>query len=107
MAGAATLLGGPATRTLVGPREACQLAAVTRDELHRRVDELPDFSLETVALWLERVRDPMIARLDTAPPDDEPYTNEERAADERAREAFERGEGMPLEQLMAELDEAD
>jgi hypothetical protein len=79
----------------------------TRDDLHHLGDELPDHSIEAAALWLVRVRDPMIARLETAPPDDEPFTEEERQAVERAREAFDRGEGIPLEQLMAELDEAD
>ena len=79
---------------------------MTRDELHCLVEELPDHSLEAAALWLERVRDPMIARLETAPPDDEPHTDAERTEDEAASAAYRRGEGTPLEELMAELDAA-
>jgi hypothetical protein len=36
-----------------------------------------------------------------------PSPTEERAEVERARQAFERGEGIPLEHVMAELDAAD
>lgn len=80
---------------------------MTRDDLHRLVDELPDHSLEAAGLWLERMRDPMVARLETAPPDDEPYTEEERLADEPALARLDRGEGIPLDQLMAELEAGD
>ena len=38
--------------------------------------------------------------------DHEPFTDEERDAVKRAREALDRGEGIALEELMAELDEA-
>ncbi|MDB5064365.1 MAG: hypothetical protein JWM18_799 [Chloroflexi bacterium] len=38
---------------------------------------------------------------------DEPFTDDERAAVERARQAFDRGRGIPLEQLMTEFYAAD
>lgn len=80
---------------------------MTRNDLHRLVDELPEHSFEAAARYLVRVRDPMIAKLDTTPLDDEPFTEEEQAEVERARQRLDRGEGIPLEQLMAELDEAE
>lgn len=56
---------------------------MTRADLHRLVDDLPAESVEAAALWLERLRDLFIARLETATPDDEPLTEEERQAVER------------------------
>jgi hypothetical protein len=38
-----------------------------------------------------------------APPDDEPYTPEQQAADAEAFAAFERGEGIPHEQILRDL----
>jgi hypothetical protein len=58
---------------------------VTKTELHDLVDSLPDESVEAVGEWLRRARDPVIAQLDAAPWDDEPFTEEERAAVEAAR----------------------
>jgi hypothetical protein len=49
----------------------------------------------------------MIAFLDAAPDDDEPLTVEDEAAIARARARYQRGETIPLEQLMRELEEAD
>jgi hypothetical protein len=79
---------------------------MTRADLHRLVDGLPDEALDSAARLLERATDPMIWMLDAAPLDDEPFTEEEQAEVERARQALRRGEGIPLEQLMSELDEA-
>jgi hypothetical protein len=70
------------------------------------VDELPDASVEAAGLWLERVRDPTIARLETAPPDDEPFTEEERRAAYAALLRLDAGEAMPLEALRTELEQA-
>lgn len=53
---------------------------MTRADLHRLVDELPDASIEPVAQVLQRAKDPMSAVLDAAPWDDEPFTPEEQAA---------------------------
>lgn len=80
---------------------------MTRADLHHLVDELPEASLEAAARYLERAQDPMLAVLDAAPPDDEPYTDEERAAVTAGRAAHRRGEGVLLEDLLAELDAGD
>jgi hypothetical protein len=58
---------------------------VTKTELHHLVDSLPDESVDAVGEWLRRAHDPTIAQLDAAPWDDEPFTEEERAAVEAAR----------------------
>jgi hypothetical protein len=80
---------------------------MTRADLHRLIDELPDASLDAAAVLLLRAQDPVMARLDAAPWDDEPYTDEERAEDDAALAAYRRGEGISLEDLMAELDADD
>jgi hypothetical protein len=77
---------------------------MTRAEVHHLVDELPDASLEAAAQWLERARDPAVARLETAPPDDEPFTDDERREVYRALLRLDGGGGIPLEQVRAELD---
>jgi hypothetical protein len=75
---------------------------MTKAELHRLVDGLPDSSLDAVGRWLERVTvEPMIAVLDAAPWDDEGTSPEEEAAVEEARAAIARGEGIPWEQAKA------
>ena len=57
---------------------------------HRLIDERPDDALDSAALLLQRATDPMIRVLNAAPLDDEPFTDEERDAVKRAREALER-----------------
>jgi hypothetical protein len=64
----------PAGRRWYGERQ------VTKTELHQLVDELPDESLEAAAVLLKRARDPVIARLDAAPYDDEDLTEEDHEA---------------------------
>jgi hypothetical protein len=80
---------------------------VTRTDLHRLVDELPETSLDAAAVWLGRVRDPGVAKLQTAPLDDEPFTEDERKAVYAAMLRLDGGESVPLDALMAELDLAE
>lgn len=44
---------------------------MTRTELHRLVDALPDESLPAAAILLRRAQDPVAAKLDAAPYEDE------------------------------------
>ena len=77
---------------------------MTKADLHRLVDALPAESVDAVGRWLERVTDdPVIAALDASPWDDEPSTPDEEAAVAEARAAIARGEGIPWEQVKAEL----
>lgn len=58
---------------------------MTRADLHRLVDELPDGAIDVVAVYLERAKeDQVTAALAAAPLDDEPFTDVERAAVEDA-----------------------
>jgi hypothetical protein len=75
---------------------------VTRAELHRLVDALPDDAVNEAALLLERAADPMRRHLDAAPVDDEPDSVVERAEADAAWAAHERGAGLPLSELVAE-----
>lgn len=59
--------------------------SMTRTELHRLVDALPDESLPSAAILLRRARDPVAAELDAAPYDDEELTDEDLRAVEEAR----------------------
>jgi hypothetical protein len=70
---------------------------MTRAELHRLLDELPEASLEPVAEFLTRARDPFLARLDAARDDDEPVTREDLEA------LADLSPGVPLERVEREL----
>jgi hypothetical protein len=71
---------------------------MTRADLHRLVDELPEESIDPTAAVLERARSPLWAVLQATPPDDEPLTAEDLAAIEDGR----RQPGIPLEEFRAE-----
>ena len=70
---------------------------MTRAELHRLLDELPEASLEPVAEFLTRALDPFLARLDAAEDDDEPVTREDLEA------LTDSSPGVPLERVEREL----
>jgi hypothetical protein len=86
-----------------------------RQELHRLVDELDDGAVEELRRLarrfrdlneqLRRIGDPMFSVLDSAPPDDEPVTNEDVASIEEARARYLRGESIPLDRLISGSDE--
>ncbi|MYC28602.1 MAG: hypothetical protein F4X65_00720 [Chloroflexi bacterium] len=80
---------------------------VTREELHNIIDFLPDSVLAAggqVFLDFLKKEDPVLFALLTAPQDDEPETEEERAAVEEAYESIARGERMiPDAELAKEL----
>ncbi len=54
--------------------------AMTKTELHRLVDALPDGSLHAAATMLRRAQDPGTAKLDAAPYDDEELSDEDLRA---------------------------
>jgi hypothetical protein len=73
---------------------------MTKADLHRLVDRLPDAAIDGIARVLERAADDhMVAVLDAAPLDDEAYTDEQRAEDAAALKE----PGVPLEQVRREL----
>jgi hypothetical protein len=58
---------------------------MTKTELHRLVDDLPDESLSAAAILLRHAQDPVAAKLDAAPYDDEDLTDEDLRAVKEAR----------------------
>jgi hypothetical protein len=58
---------------------------MTKTELHKLVDALPDESLPAAAILLRRAQDPVMAKLDAAPLDDEELTDEDLRATKEAR----------------------
>jgi hypothetical protein len=58
---------------------------MTKTELHKLVDALPDESLPAAAVLLRRAQDPVMAKLDAAPYDDEELTGEDLRAIKDAR----------------------
>jgi hypothetical protein len=58
---------------------------MTKTELHQLVDALPDESLPAAAILLRRAQDPVAAKLDAAPFDDEELTGEDLRAVKKAR----------------------
>ena len=73
-----------------------------RSQLHRLVDELPEASVAPVAAYVRRAIDPMIAVLDSAPVDEEPYTDADRAEDDAAAAEADRDGWVTLGTIRAD-----
>jgi hypothetical protein len=71
---------GPDSRQPVGT-----VVQMTKTELHRLVDALPEESLPAAAILLRRAQDPVAAKLDAAPYDDEELTEDDLRAVREAR----------------------
>lgn len=80
---------------------------ITREELHRLIDALPESEWQAARRFLEYLRDrgvdPLLRALADAPEDDEPVTPEEEAAIREAYQAIARGEVVPLEDVARRL----
>jgi hypothetical protein len=73
---------------------------MTKTELHELVDALPDESLPAAAILLRRAQDPVAAKLDAVPyDDDEELTEEDLRAVQEARSE----PGVPWPEAEAEL----
>jgi hypothetical protein len=78
----------------------------SKEALHALIDTLPDTKLDAARLYLEALRaedDPVLQAFLNAPEDDEPETDEERAAVQEAREALARGDVYTLAEVSREL----
>ncbi len=78
----------------------------TREALHKLVDLLPESEWEPARRVLEErlsKHDPVLRAFLNAPEDDEPETEEERAAVKEAYEAIARGEVVSDEELRRDL----
>jgi hypothetical protein len=81
-------------------------APTTREAIHHLVDELPKDELADARLYLQYLcsgRDPLIKKLLDAPYDDEPETEEERAAVAEALEDLKAGRTIPMEEIRREF----
>ena len=80
---------------------------VTRADLHRLIDELPEQGWEDAHRHLAALReaggDPLLARLLLAPEDDEPLTPEEEAAIAEAYDDIAAGRVYSHDQIKREL----
>ena len=75
----------------------------TRQHAHQLIDRLPEAQVSALVGLLETLVDPVAAALRNAPIDDEPVTEEEEEAVARSREWFKHNEGIPFEQVVADL----
>jgi len=80
---------------------------MTRADLHRLIDELPESSVDEAAVVLSHLNDPMVAKHYTAPWDDEALSPDDLAALGAAERDAERGDVAPIDQVMREADAAD
>ncbi len=83
------------------------MSAVTKADLHRLIDDLPESEHATAWRVLEGLRvlgkaGPLYTA-ETAPIDDEPETDEERAAVAEAKAELARREGITTEELRRQL----
>ena len=75
----------------------------TKDALYRLIDAIPEEGMETARRALEPLVDPVLLALANAPVDDEPETDEERAAVEEGWKAYRRGEWVSADDVRREL----
>jgi len=66
------------------------------------VDELPDESVDAAGVLLTRAQDPLVAALEAAPLDDQPYAEDDRAASVAGWVADQRGEAIKAGELPVE-----
>lgn len=72
---------------------------LTRDQLHQIIDLLPDDAISRASAAIEDIVDPVTRALLMAPMDDEPYTEEERAAVAEADAELARGEYLTHDEV--------
>ena len=73
-------------------------------QLHELIDQLPpERSGAFLRAWHCLSADPVLLSLLNAPPDDEPYTEQQRREDAEAEDSIARGEGIPHEDVLREF----
>ena len=80
-------------------------AAIERASLHALVDALPESDLADVRQLLKTFTeaDPALRTALLAPYDDEPFTDEDRAAVEEAEAGYRRGEWVTHDEMKRQL----
>ena len=80
--------------------------AMTKDDLHHLIDDLPDSEVHAAARYIQYLRsnrDPFVQALLDAPLDDEPETAEERKTADEAWQEYLEGKARPLAEVREEL----
>lgn len=72
-------------------------------QAHELVDQLPPTQLRVIVRLLEEMLDPVSRSIAKAPIEHEPLTGEEKKALDEAREWLRHNQGIPHEQVLAEL----
>ena len=77
----------------------------TRQHAHQLIDRMPETQLSGLVQFLETIVDPVTAALSNAPIDDEPETDDEKAAVSEARQWLQNngGKGIPHNEAMRRL----
>jgi len=77
---------------------------MTKAELHKLVDELPETSVDVAGALLRRASDdPEVARLLATPWDDEPLSEKDIAEHKAGLDAIARGEGIEWSEAKSRL----
>lgn len=75
-----------------------------RQELHQLIDPLPTEQVTAALRYLHYLcADPVLLSLLNAPPDDEPYTDEQRQRDAEAEASIARGAGISHDEVFREF----
>jgi hypothetical protein len=75
-----------------------------RQHLHQLVDGLAPEQVQAALRYLNYLSaDPVLLSLLNAPPDDEPYTEEQRRQDAEAEASIASGEGIAHEEVLREF----
>ena len=83
---------------------ASDSTTIEKRQLHELVENLPPEQLPAALKYMQYLSaDPVLLSLLAAPPDDEPYTDEQRRQDAEAEAALVRGEGIPHEEILREF----
>jgi hypothetical protein len=74
-----------------------------RHRVHVLIDQLPPMQLAALEGLLQSMLDPLSRNLALAPPDDEPFTEEDRLAVAEADEWRRHNDPIPLEAVLADF----
>ena len=77
--------------------------ANSKERVYELIERLPPAQLSAIVGLLEAMLDPVSRSLANAPLDDEPVSEEEVREIAAARASLDRGEGIPHEQVLAEM----
>jgi hypothetical protein len=75
-----------------------------RQQLHQLVERLAPEQVQAALRYLNYLSaDPVLLSLLNAPPDDEPYTEEQRRQDAESEASIARGEGIARDEVLREF----